>query len=192
MRTRRVCMICHPRDRCMSPHRAPPPLPFGQSLRDRLLCRRCMLYTWCGHSTTVFRRVALCASVRYRRFRNAGGTRVGAAGSELRSHPSGRGRQRRVHCNDRIGRGYNPEDLERYFRSLGVPMPEVVVAVPVSGARNAPTGDPGIRSFTEANIRRGHACAAPIQSTWSDHDEPRHRFRQRPIVAPQRAYSDGG
>lgn len=41
-----------------------------------------------------------------------------------------------------LGGGYEPSDLSAYFGSLGVPAPKVV-SVPVDGAGNRPTGDPG-------------------------------------------------
>ncbi|MGN6232210.1 MAG: S53 family peptidase [Trinickia sp.] len=40
-----------------------------------------------------------------------------------------------------LGGGYARSDLSAYFRSLGVPAPQVV-SVPVDGAGNAPSGDP--------------------------------------------------
>lgn len=40
-----------------------------------------------------------------------------------------------------LGGGYTSSDLSAYFGSLGVPAPQVV-AVPVDGANNSPTGDP--------------------------------------------------
>lgn len=41
-----------------------------------------------------------------------------------------------------LGGGYAQSDLSSYFSSLGVPTPQVV-SVPVDGAGNNPTGDPG-------------------------------------------------
>ena len=41
-----------------------------------------------------------------------------------------------------LGGGFSAEDLDAYFRALGLPSPTVEV-VSVDGGRNAPTGDPG-------------------------------------------------
>jgi kumamolisin len=40
-----------------------------------------------------------------------------------------------------LGGGFRPRDLSLYFHQLGIPLPQVV-AVPVAGGRNHPTGNP--------------------------------------------------